>query len=98
MTLPPIVAEYAATYEQEHGKRLSRQVLQTIAYFERLGKALRGLGRGDAKKGRKPLPFPVFYDLTRYVIDDDAKEDNCTQIYAELMQEYYKDGYDRNAS
>lgn len=93
MTLPPIVAEFAATYEQEHGKQLSKQFLQIITYFERLGKALRDLGRDDAKKGRKPLAFSVFYDLTRYVIDDDAKEDNCTQIYAELMQEYYHDGY-----
>lgn len=94
MTLPPIVAKWVAAYEQEHGKQPSKQVLQIVTYFERLGMALKDLGRDDATKGRRPLPFHVFFDLTRYVINDDAEEENCTQIYAELMQNNYNDGYD----
>lgn len=92
--LPPIVAKWVATYEQEHGKQPAKQVLRIVVYFERLGQALRDLGCNDAKIGRKPLPFSVFNDLTRFVIADRTDvADECVQIYAELMQDKYMAGY-----
>lgn len=94
MELPPMVEQFAAIYEQEYGEKIAQKVIRIISYFERLGMALEDLGRDDAKKGRKPLHFSAFYDMTRYVINDDAEEDNCTQIYAELMRDNYMSGYD----
>ena len=91
--LPPIAAEWVASYEQEHGKRPSKQVLQIVTYFERLGMALEELGSDDAKKGRRPLPFDAFYDLTQHVIVGRGTDD-LVQTYAELMREDYMIGYD----
>ena len=92
--LPPIATKLVA-YEQEHGRRPNKQVFQIVVYFERLGMALVDLGRDDAKKGRKPLPFSVFYDLTkRVIVGGKDIADECTQIYAELMREDYMTGYD----
>lgn len=94
MNLPPIVATWVATYEQEHGHKPKKQVIQIIAYFERLCTAIKDLGRSDAVAGRKPLSFSVFYDMTRQVIVGGRdKADECVQLYDELVRDHYMDGY-----
>ena len=95
MNLPPIVAKWIATYEQEHGHKPKKQVIQIVAYFERLCTAIEYLGRSDAVAGRKPLSFSTFYDMTRQVIVGGSKDksDECVQLYAELVRDHYMDGY-----
>ena len=86
MNIPPIVAKWVATYEQEHGKQPSKQVIQIVAYFERLCTAIEDLGRSDAVAGRKPLSFSVFYDMTQQVIVGGSRDkaDECVQLYAAI--------------
>lgn len=95
MNLPPIVSKWVATYEQEHGHKPKKQVIQIVAYFERLCAAIEDLGRSDAVAGRKPLSFSTFYDMTRQVIVGGSKDkaDECVQLYAELVRDHYMDSY-----
>lgn len=94
MNLPPIVAKWVATYEQEYGKQPPKQVIQVVTYFERLRMAIEDLGRSDAVAGRKPLSFSIFYDMTRQVIvGGGEKADECAQLYAELVRDHYMSGY-----
>lgn len=94
MNFPPIVAKWVATYEQENGHKPKKQVIQIVAYFERLSMAIEDLGRSDAQQGRKPLSFSVFYDMTcQVIVGGRDKADECVQLYAELVRDHYMDGY-----
>ncbi|MGM9628981.1 MAG: hypothetical protein ACI3V4_12995 [Faecousia sp.] len=98
MNFPPFVAEWVAAYEQENGRKPSEKVLRIVTYFERLGIGLETLGYEDAKKGRKPLPLSVFYDLTRCVITDRTDTANETaQMFAEIIRGEYMGGYEKGS-
>lgn len=49
MTLSPVVAEWAAIYEQEYGRQPCAQALQIAEHIEKVGILLREQGHRDAQ-------------------------------------------------
>ena len=69
MNLSPMVAEWAATYEQEHGCKPADLVLQIAEHILRVGEMLTNLGKKDAQEGKTPYPADVFQALAKSLSD-----------------------------
>ena len=95
MTLSPMVAEWAADYEQEHGNKPNELVLQIAEHILKVGKMLTELGRKDAQQGKSAYPADVFPALVVKAFRLDVDEDHETvQSVADLWQSDYMAGYD----
>ena len=94
MTLSPTVAEWVATYEQEHGRKPTELVLQIAEHILKVGKMLTELGRKDAQQGKSAYPADVFPAMvvTAFYLDD-AVDHETVQAVADLWQSDYMDGY-----
>ena len=94
MNLSPIVAELAATYEQEHGCKPSDLVIQITEHILKVGEMLTELGRKDAQEDKRPYPADVFPAQVIKAFRMDVDEDHETvQAVADLWQSDYMDGY-----
>lgn len=94
MTLSPMVAEFAAAYEQEHGRKPADMVLRIAEHILKVGKMFTELGRKDSQEGVKPCHANAFSDLVVKVFRLDADKDHETvQAVADLWQSDYMDGY-----
>lgn len=95
MILSPMVAEWAAAYEQEHGQKPAELVLQIAEHILKVGKMLTELGKKDAQKGKSAYPADVFPALVvkAFRLDDDEGRETV-QAVADLWQSDYMDGYD----
>ena len=94
MTLSSTVAEWAAAYEQECGKKPNEQVLQIAEHISKVGKILRELGKKDAQQEKNARPTNVFPALVEKAFRLDVDEDHETvQAVADLWQSDYMDGY-----
>ena len=94
MTLSPMVAEWVAAYEQEHGCKPADLVLQIAERILKVGKMLTNLGQKDAQEGKTPYPADVFLALVIKAFRMDVDEDHDTvQAVADLWQSDYMDGY-----
>ena len=93
MNLSPIVAEWAATYEQEHGCKPADLVLQIAEHILKVGEMLTNLGQKDAQEGKTPYPADVFPALVIKAFRMDVDEDHETvQAVADLWKAAYMDG------
>lgn len=94
MTLSPMVAEWVAAYEQEHGRKPDDLVLQIAEHILKVGKMLTNLGQKDAQEGKTPYPADVFPTLVIKAFRMDVDKDHETvQAVADLWQSDYMDGY-----
>lgn len=94
MTLSPMVTEFVAAYEQEHGKRPTELSIRIAESIQEVGKMLTELGQKDAQEGKKPYSSDVFPALVVKAFQLDADEDHKTvQAVADLWQSDYMDGY-----
>lgn len=94
MTLSPMVAEWAADYEQEHGNKPNELVLQIAEHILKVGKMLTELGRKDAQQGKSAYPADVFPELVAKAFRLDVGKDRETvQAVTDLWQSDYLDGY-----
>lgn len=89
-----VVAEFAATYEQEHGRRPTARSLQIATHILKVGKMLTDQGQKDAQQGKKACPAEAFHSLVIKAFRLDPDEDQETvQTVADLWQSDYMDGY-----
>lgn len=94
MTLSPMVAEFAADYEQEHGCKPAELVLQIAEHILNVGKMFTELGKKDAQQGKIAYPADVFPALVVKAFRMDADEDHeMVHVVADLWQSDYMDGY-----
>lgn len=94
MTLSPMVAEWVAAYEQEHGCKPADLVLQIEEHILKVGKMLTNLGQKDAQEGKTPYPADIFPALVLKAFGNDiSKHPDTVQAIADLWQSDYMDGY-----
>ena len=94
MTLSPMVAEWAAAYEREHGCKPADLVLQIAEHILKVGEMLTNLGQKDAQEGKKPYPADVFPAWVIKAFRLDVDEDHETvQAVADLWHSDYLVGY-----
>lgn len=94
MTLSPVVAEWVAAYEQEHGQRPSETSIQIAEQIRNVRKMFAELGRKDAQQSKNAYPADVFPALVVKAFRLNVDEDHETvQAVADLWQSDYMDGY-----
>ena len=93
MNLPPIVAQWVATYEQEHGHKPEKLVLEIAEHIMKVGEMLAEQGQKDAQQGKPPQPAATFPALVEQVFR--MGDDETAQIVAEVWQSDYMDGYQK---
>lgn len=94
MTLSPVVAEWVAAYEQEHGRKPDVLVLQIAEHILKVGKVLTNRGQQDHKEGKAPYHADAFQELVIKAFRMDGNEDSETvQAVADLWRSDYLDGY-----
>lgn len=95
MNLSPLVAEWAADYEQEHGLRPAELVLQIAEHILKVGDMLKNRGEKDAQEGVEPYSAAVFPALVAKIFRMEGKEDyDVVQTVADLWRSNYMDGYE----
>ena len=92
MTLSPMVAEWVAAYEQEHGHKPADLVLQIAEHILKVGKMLTERGRKDALDGVQPYPAAFFQMLAAKAFQRNESHET-TQAISDLWQSDYIDGY-----
>lgn len=96
MNLPPIVAQWVATYEQEHGHKPADLVLQIAEHIEKVCKMLNELEQEDAQQGKCAHPADFFPALVIKAFGMDiSKHPDTVQAVADLWQSDYMDGYQK---
>lgn len=99
MTLSPMVAEWLAAYEKEHGCKPADLVLQIAEHILSVGEMLANLGQKDAQEGKTPYPANVFPALVLRAFRMDVDEDHETvQAVADLWQTNYMNGYEEGGA
>lgn len=94
MNLSPMVAEWAAVYEQENDRKPTEMVIQIAEHILKVGKMLTNLGRKDAEEGKIPYPATAFPTFVVKAFRMEVGEDHETvQVVADLWYTYYRDGY-----
>lgn len=94
MTLSPMVAEWAAAYEQEHGRNPTERALRVAEHIEKVSKKPTCLGRKDAQEGKGAYLSKDFMALVAKAFHLDPEKDHETvQTIADLWQSGYMDGY-----
>lgn len=93
MTLSPMVAEWVAAYEQEHGHKPEKLVLDIAEHITKVGKMLKDRGQEDAQQCKPPRPAATFPALVEQVFR--MGDDETAQIVADLWQSDYMDGYQK---
>lgn len=92
MNLSPMVAEWVAAYEQEHGRKPAELAIQAVEHIVKIGEQLTELGRKDAQEGKEAYWSGEFPKLVRIVFHNIPSEATTKEI-AELWQSDYMDGY-----
>lgn len=92
MSLSPQVAEWAAAYEQEHGKKPPEPVMEIILHIDNVGAMLRKQGRKDAQSDQEPRHAGTFVELAQYAFHYGLDEE-IAQVIGGLWQDEYMDGY-----
>ena len=94
MTLSPVVAQWAAIYEQENGRKPDKLMLEIAEHIMKVAKKLTDRGHMDAQQGKSAYPATVFPELVVKAFRLGVDEDHETvQAVADLWQAYYMDGY-----
>lgn len=94
MTLSPMVAEWVAAYELEHGCKPADLVLQIAEHIEKVCKILYEQGQNDAQQRKCAHPADFFTDLVIKAFGNDiSKHPDTVQAVADLWQSDYIDGY-----
>lgn len=94
MILSPMVTKWAEAYEQEHGCKPNRWVLQMAEHIENVRKKLNELGKKDAQQGKRARPASFFPAIVRKAFGTDIFEHPDTvQAVAEVWQFSYMNGY-----
>lgn len=94
MTLSPMVAEYVAIYEQEHGHKPAELVIQMAEHITKVGEKLRENGSTDASEGYQALHREAFESLVCKAFHLEIGEDpEFVEVIADLWQSDYMDGY-----
>lgn len=94
MSYYPVVAEFAAEYEQEHGHRPDEMVLQIADHIMKVRKMLTGWAKKDAMDGKNPYSDDAFQELAIKAFNMDQDKDcETVQAVAELWQSCYMDEY-----
>ena len=96
MTISPMVAEWVAAYEQEHGHKPEKLVLEIAEHITKVGEMLKERGQEDAKQGKPPRPAATFPALVERVFR--MGDDETAQIVAEVWQSNYMDGYQKGGA
>lgn len=92
MSLSPMVAEFAATYEHEHGHKPAELVLQIAEHILKVGAMLREQGRKDAQSAQKPHRVETFAELAQYAFHNRLGEETA-QAIGDLWRDEYMEGY-----
>ena len=94
MTLSPMVAKWAAAYEQEYGERPPELSLQIAEHINKVGERLTEQGRKDAQAGDYAYSTKIFQALVIKVFGEGIKKHPSTvQAVADLWRSDYMDGY-----
>lgn len=94
MTLSPMVAEYVAIYEQEHGHKPTKLVIQIAEHIAKVGEKLRKSGSADASEGYQARHRDAFKSLVCKAFHLEAGEDpEFVEAIADLWMAYYMEGY-----
>ena len=90
MNLSPLVAEWVAAYEQEHG----RKPTETTVHIAKVGAALQEQSAKDAREGRKQYRSEEFLALVCWAFRMSESEDReFVASIAELWEIDYLEGY-----
>ena len=92
MNLSPMVAEWAAAYEQENGHKPEKLVLEIAEHIMKVGGMLTKQGQEDAQKSKPPRPAETFPALVEKVFRM-GEDSETVQIVAEVWQLDYMKGY-----
>lgn len=92
MILSPMVAERVAAYEQEHGHKPDKLVLEIVEHSMKVGRMLTEQGQEDAQRGKPPRPAATFPALVEKVFRM-GEDSETVQIVAEVWQSNYMDDY-----
>lgn len=88
------VEEWAAAYEQEHGRPPAELVMRVVQHIEKVGDMLWEQGRKDAQNGEKAYSPEGFPALARKVFHLDLNEKNeAMDEIGDLWWEEYQRGY-----
>ena len=94
MSLSPMVAEWVAAYEQEHGYKPAELVRQMAGHIAKFGRKLRDSGNTDALEGCTARHREAFESMVCEAFHLDFGEDpDFVEAIADLWQAYYMDGY-----
>lgn len=94
MSLSPLVVEWVAAYEQEHGRKPTETTVQIAQHIAKVGAALQEQGAKDAREGRKQCRSEEFPALVCRAFHMSESEDHeFVASIAELWESDYLEGY-----
>lgn len=94
MSVSPMVAEWVAAYEREHGRMPAEASVNIAEYIEKTGSMLQMWGAEDARNGTEPSRSETFSALVRQIFRlGEGKYPEAVQAVAELWETDYLEGY-----